>query len=267
MDTVDVMTAVLPSGLRLPYAVTGSPAGRPVVFVHAYVESWRYFEGLLERLPATLRGYAPTQRGHGDADKPDRGYRIVDLAGDIVDFMDAIGIRNAVLVGSSSGGLVCQLIAGTSPDRVSALVLLSSPAQLGDKPAVASMWAQIRMLEDPLDRERVEEFVRSTSPADMSEVFVDTMVEESLRAPAHVWKEMLRGLIDADVSEHRRQVTAPTLILAGTDDAFVSDDQRVLLDNIPNARLSLYDGIGHGVHLARPARVVDDIVDFLAAWA
>jgi pimeloyl-ACP methyl ester carboxylesterase len=38
----------------------------------------------------------------------------------------------------------------------------------------------------------------------------------------------------------------------------------VLLDAIPNARLSLYTGAGHGVHLAQPARVVNDIVVFLA---
>lgn len=50
MDTIAVNTAALPSGLTLPYAETGEPAGTPVVFVHAYVESWRYFEVLLRRL-------------------------------------------------------------------------------------------------------------------------------------------------------------------------------------------------------------------------
>ncbi len=267
MGSVDVMTAVLASGLRLPYAVTGSSLGTPVVFVHAYVESWRYFEGVLERLPATLRGYAPTQRGHGDADKPAHGFRPVDFAADIVGFMDALGIGSAALVGSSSGGLVSQLVAGSYPDRVSALVLLSSPAHLGDKPAVAAMWHDVSALTDPLDRAFVEEFVRSTSPGSLPEVLVRTLVEESLEVPAHVWRETLRGLIDTDLRETWERITAPTLLLAGTDDAFVSDDQQVLLAAIPGARLSLYEGIGHGPHLAQPGRVVDDLADFLTATA
>ena len=60
------------------------------------------------------------------------------------------------------------------------------------------------------------------------------------------------------------RITAPTLLVCGDDDPFPADDQQVLLDAIPNARLSLYTGAGHGVHLAQPARVVNDIVVFLA---
>ena len=159
MDTISVRTAILASGLTLPYAETGDPAGTPVVFVHAFVESWRYFEVVLRHLPASLHGYAPTQRGHGDADRPPDDYRPEDFAADIVDFMDAVGIHRAVLVGSSSGGLVSQFVASSHPDRLSALVLISSPATLADKPGVPVMWEEIAVLEDPLDRDFVEEFV------------------------------------------------------------------------------------------------------------
>ena len=85
--------------------------------------------------------------------------------------------------------------------------------------------------------------------------------------PARVWKDMLRELIDADVRANCQRITAPTLLIAGTDDAFVSDDQQELLDAIKGARLALYEGVGHGVHLAQPDRVVNDIVDFLTAIA
>src|SRR5918999_757199 len=135
MKAVTVKTATLPSGLTLPYAETGDPGNIPVVFIHAYVESWRYFEVVVRHLPASLHGYAPTQRGHGDADRPPDGYRPEDFATDIVDFMDAVGIRHAALVGSSSGGLVSQFVASSHRDRVSALVLISSPA-LAAKTAV-----------------------------------------------------------------------------------------------------------------------------------
>lgn len=263
MGSIDEMTAVLANGLRVPYAETGNSAGAPVVFVHAYVESWRYFEVVLAHLPAAVHAYALTQRGHGDADQPARGYLPEDFASDIVGFLDVLGISSAALVASSSGGLVSQLVASTHPDRVSALVLISSPAYLGDKPAVGAMWKQVSSLEDPLDPAFVEEFVRSTSPESLRDDFVDTLVKESLKVRAHVWKETLRGLIDTDVRANLERITAPTLLIAGDEDAFVSDDQRVLLDAIPDARLVLYEGVGHGVHLAQPGRVVRDISDFL----
>lgn len=264
MGAINVETAVLASGLTIPYAETGDSAATPVVFVHAYVESWRYFEVVLRHLPASLHGYAPTQRGHGDADQPAHGYLPEDFAADIVGFMDVLGVKRAHLVGSSSGGLVCQLVASTYPDRVSTLVLISSPASLADKPAVVAMWEEISVLEDPLDRGFVEEFVRSTSPESVPDDVVNTLIDESLKVPAHVWKETLRGLIDTDVRENLERITAPTLLIAGDDDVFVSNDQRALLDAIPDARLVLYKGAGHTVHLAQPTRVVNEIVDFLA---
>lgn len=264
MESVKVMTAVLASGLTIPYAETGNSAAKPVVFVHGYVESWRYFEVVLRHLPASLHGYAPTQRGHGDADQPVHGYLPEDFAADILGFMDALGIRRAHLVGTSSGGLVSQLVASTYPDRVSALVLISSPASLADKPAVAAMWEEVSVLEDPLDRGFVEEFVRSTSSESVPDDFVDTLIDESLKVPARVWKETLRGLIETDVRVNLERIMAPTLLIAGDDDAFVSNDQHTLLDAIPDARLVLYEGGGHAVHLVQPARVVNDIVDFFA---
>lgn len=263
MGSFDVKTAVLASGITVPYAETGNAGGKPVVFVHAYVESWRYFEVVLKQLPASLHGYAPTQRGHGDADKPAHGYLPADFAADIVGFMDVVGVARAALVGSSSGALVSQLVASTYPDRVSALVLISSPASLGDKEAVTAAWEEISVLEDPLDLGFVEEFVRATSPESVADEFVGMLVEDSLKVPARVWKETLRGLLDTDFRTNLERITAPTLLIAGDNDAFASDDQQVLLDVIPDASLALYPGAGHGVHLAQPTRVVNDIVEFL----
>lgn len=264
MGAVKVSSAVLANGLMIPYAETGDSAGRPVLFVHGYVESWRYFERVLERLPASLHGCALTQRGHSGADRPEQGYLPEDFAADIVGLMDVLGIKRAALVGSSSGGLVSQLVASTYPDRVSALVLIGSPASLSDKPAVAAMWEDVSRLQDPLDRGFVEEFVRSTSPDSVPEDFVELLVDESLNVSAKVWKDTLRGLINTDVTKNLGRITAPTLLIAGAADAFVSDDQQVLLDGIPDTRLVLYEGLGHGPHLAAPDRVIDDILDFLA---
>jgi pimeloyl-ACP methyl ester carboxylesterase len=126
------------------------------------------------------------------------------------------------------------------------------------------MWEEISALEDPLDRGFVEEFVRSTSPESVPDEFLDVLVGESLKIPARVWKETMRGLIEADVPVPLDRITAPTLLISGDHDAFVSSDQELLLRGIPDARLVAYKGVGHAVHLAQPDRVIGDLVDFLA---
>lgn len=263
MEAIAFKSATLPTGVKLPYAETGGPSGLPVVLVHAYAESWRYFDQVLRRLPASIHGYAPTQRGHGDAGRPLGGYRPEDFAADIVDFMDVIGTERAVLVGSSSGGLVAQFVASTHSGRVAALVLISSPATLADKPAVSAMWEEISALADPIERGFVENFVRITSPESVPDDLIDALTDESLRAPARTWKETLRGLIEADLPVALEQITAPTLLISGERDALVGSDQDTLLRRIPQAEQVVYKGVGHAVHLAHPSRVIEDVVAFL----
>ncbi|MDX6325241.1 MAG: hypothetical protein QOK15_1595 [Nocardioidaceae bacterium] len=264
MDAIDERTATLRSGVRLPYAETGEPGGSvPMVLVHAYVESWRYFEPVLQLLPPSIHAFAPTQRGHSSVEGNPSGYRISDFASDIVDFMDAVATARAVLVGASSGGLVCQVVATGHPQRVAGLVLISSPVTLGDKPGVSAMREEVMGLSDPIDPRFVEEFVRGTSPNGMSEELVACLVDESLAIPARVWKESFLGLLQADRPEALENIDVPTLLLSGGSDALVHDDQQVLLDRIPDAELVVYDGVGHGPHLAHPDRVAADLAAFV----
>ncbi|MDP8927204.1 MAG: alpha/beta hydrolase [Actinomycetota bacterium] len=71
-------------------------------------------------------------------------------------------------------------------------------------------------------------------------------------------------MMEADLPVTLGRITAPTLLISGDHDAFVRDDQDVLLHGIPDARLVVYEGTGHSVHLVQPERVIQDLFDFLA---
>jgi pimeloyl-ACP methyl ester carboxylesterase len=71
-------------------------------------------------------------------------------------------------------------------------------------------------------------------------------------------------MIEADLPVPLDRITAPTLLIWGDHDAFVRDDQPIMLRNLPDARQIVYEGTGHAPHLAEPGRVAMDIVDFLA---
>jgi len=264
VDAIEKRTAILHTGVALPYAEIGRPGvSIPVVLVHAYAESWRYFEPVLRSMPPSIHAFAPTQRGHRSVIGAAARFRIRDFASDIVDFMDAVGIAGAVLVGASSGGLVSQVVAIDHPQRVAGLVLISSPVTLADKPGVTAMREEIMALSDPIDPHFVEHFVRSTSPEAMSEELVSRLVEESVAVPAKVWKESFLGLIRAGRPEALETIHVPVLLVSGGSDPLVREDQQILLDRIPEVELIVYNGAGHGPHLAQPERVAADVAAFV----
>src|SRR4051812_9895857 len=84
-------------GMSVSYVTHGEPSGVSVVLLHAWGESLGYFDRLLPLLPATVHAVAMDQRGHGAADKPADGYTLLDLADDVVAFLDAVGLTSAVL--------------------------------------------------------------------------------------------------------------------------------------------------------------------------
>ncbi|MEV5974049.1 alpha/beta hydrolase [Streptomyces sp. NPDC051921] len=261
---IAVHRAELRDGPVLPYAETGRPEGATVVLVHGYADSWWTFEPLLRRLPPSLHVYAPTQRGHGDADKPADGYLPEDLAVDLVAFMDAVGIGRAVLVGGSSGGVQARIVAGRYPDRVAGLVLLGVPADLAGKPAVTELWETVRGLEDPVDRGFAEGFSAGLTAEPVGRGFLETVVEESMKAPARVWRETLRGLLETDLRATLGGILVPTLVVWGDRDPLLTrEEQQMILDAVPDSRLIVYEGVGHVPYWERPERVARDISDFV----
>ena len=116
----------LSTGVRLRYREQGDPAGRPVILIHGITDSWFSFSRVLPGISKAHRVYALDLRGHGDSDRPAEGYSPRDMAGDVVAFMDALGIRRATLVGHSMGSFVAQQAALAVPERVAGLVLIGS---------------------------------------------------------------------------------------------------------------------------------------------
>ncbi|WP_406862183.1 alpha/beta hydrolase [Streptomyces sp. HUAS MG47] len=269
MAAVAVRSADLGDGRpTLPYAEAGGPEGAPVVLVHGYADSWWTFEPMLRRMPSALHAYAPTQRGHGDADKPEDGYAPEDFADDLVAFLDAVGLERAVLVGGSSGGVQARIVAGRRPDRVAGLVLLGTPAELADKPEVREVWeTRVRPLEDgdPVDRAFVEEFARGLTAAPVGRGFLETVVDENLKAPPRVWRETLRGLLETDLRATLTGILVPTLVVWGDQDPLLTrTDQQTILDTIPDSRLEVYEGVGHTLYWEAPDRVLRDVAAFAA---
>jgi len=255
----------LPNQVKIPYVEQGDPSGVPVLLLHGFTDSWRSFEPVLPHLPESIRAFAPTQRGHGDASRPAAGYRVHDFATDLAAFVDALRLEAAVIVGGSSGGFVARRFAMDHPERTLGLVFMGSPATLGDKPGVLELWdSTISKLTDPIDPDFVREFADGTLARPVPQEFLETMVRESLKVPAFVWKETCKGLLEDDSFGELDKIEAPTLILWGDRDAVLPrSDQESLAAAIAGSQVMVYPGAGHAFYWEEPDRVASDITTFV----
>lgn len=105
----------------------GNPEGTPVVMLHGWPESSHCWEGVAAHLAPSLRVIAPDLRGLGDSERTlnVKAYQKVELAKDIIEVIDALGIKDFFLVGHDWGGIVAQELALLVPERVERLVIMN----------------------------------------------------------------------------------------------------------------------------------------------
>jgi len=254
------------SGVALDYLEQGDPAGLPVVLLHGYTDSRHAYQPLLATLPPNLRLIAVSHRGHGESDKPASRYDPAELATDVARFMDALGIDRAVIVGHSMSSQVAQRFAADHPERVRALVLIGAFTTLKGHVEVEELRQGVAQFDDHVDADFVREFQRSTLARPVPSWFFETVVAESLKVPAHVWRAALDAQIAEDCAACHAAIAAPTLVLWGDKDGIGSREQQAAIcDAVRDARLTVYRGVGHAPHWEAPHRVAADIAAFLDA--
>jgi pimeloyl-ACP methyl ester carboxylesterase len=263
-----VNTLELPDGLRLPYAESGDPDGMPVLLLHGYTDSWRSFAPLLAALPPHLRAIALSQRGHGEASRPASGYAPGDYAADLAGLVRALGLGPALVVGHCLGAQVAQRFALDHPGLVRGLVLIGAYRALRGNPVAQALWEEVAILADPVAPGFAREFQAGTLARPVPPAFLDTVVRESLKLPARVWRAALAGALAAGIPPGLGQIRAPTLLLWGDRDALIPQaEQEALAAAIPGARRITHPGGGHAPHWEDPARVAAEIAGFAASLA
>jgi pimeloyl-ACP methyl ester carboxylesterase len=122
--------------------------GRPVVFLHTWVGSWRYWVPSMQVVAASHGTYALDLLGFGDSARIPGGYSIRGQADLLRDFLDEMGIDRIALVGHGLGAAVGLQFAELSPSRVVRIVGVALPP-------------------DPLS---IQDHLRSSSPAELAAV-------------------------------------------------------------------------------------------------
>lgn len=251
----------------------GPADGRPVVFVHGYMMGGQLWRQVGARLAERgLRAVVPTWPlgAHPEPLRPGADRTIRGVADIVADTLAALDLRDVVLVGNDTGGVVTQLVAVHHPERIGALVLTSCDAFEHFPPPIlkpliraARSSALVRVLAQAM---RIPA-VRRRAYAGLAHSGIETLTREWVRparsnpAIAEDLRQLtlsLRTEVTTAVAARLPEFGKPTLIAWSADDVFfpVGDGER-LARLIPQARLEVIAGARTYSMLDQPDRLAD----------
>lgn len=240
----------------------------PVLMLHGFARNATFWNRWVPTIAETRRIYRPDLLGCGASDVPAAGYRFTpdDIAAQVIAVLDALSLARVHWVGESSGGLVGLLVAASHPDRIKSLVLCNTPTRISDtikgiyaldqtSTAVAirvygtGEWCR-RTLGYRLDLDHASAELQEWCITEMDKTRPD------IAAALHDCFERV------DVTPLLADVAAPVLLLSGDKSRIASEQQKILADRLPNGRLALFGGYGHGVNLLVPEACARAALDF-----
>lgn len=249
------------NGIRIHVEERGSK-GLPLVFLHYWGGSSRTWDHVTAILSESHRTFSIDHRGWGQSEAPPSGYALSDLAADAEGVIEALNLRDYVLVGHSMGGKVAQLIASRRPQGLAGLVLVApSPPQPMRMPAEA----REGMAQAYSSREAVEATIDNVLTAKpLVAADREQVIEDSLRGAPQAKAAWPSATSLEDISDKVATITAPTLVVAGELDRVDSVDllKAELLTRVPHAVLQVLPGTGHLSMLEAPRALARTIANF-----
>jgi len=209
------MSAVVISGGLIHYEAFGR--GRPVIFIHGWLGSWRYWMRTMEALAADYRAYALDLWGFGDSDKSKERYSVDDYTHLVHEFMDQLGIPGASLVGHSLGAIIALRLTNLEPSRVLRLAVVSLPLT---PRTVSNRLLAYGDTNSPLTKML---WWRQISHKDVQ--------AEAEKAAENAVTLSVQSVLEIDAQSLLMQVSQPTLVIYGEQDSVIDPEPaRTLLD-------------------------------------
>jgi pimeloyl-ACP methyl ester carboxylesterase len=229
----------------------------PIVLIHGAGGTRLHWSPQARRIHGQ-RVFALDLPGHGKSGGLGR-QSVADYARCVVDFLDALQFNQAVVVGHSMGGAIALTLALDHPRRVAGLGLVGSGARLRVASAILEATSSAETFPAAVKLVNDYEFGPNVNPR-MKELAAQRMLE--IR-PSVMHGDFL-ACNQFDVMPRLGEISAPTLILCGTEDALTPVKySEYLHDHIAGARLVTFPGAGHMVMLEEPVAVADELGEFV----
>ncbi len=252
--------------------------GQPVVFSHGWPLNADAWDDQMNLVAANgFRGIAHDRRGGGRSSQPWEGNNMDTYADDLAALINALGLRDVILVGhSTGGGEVTRYIGRHGTGRVSKVVLVG---------AIPPLMLKTASNPDGLPIEAFDE-IRRNLLADRSQYYKDlslafyganrpgSKVSQGILDEFWLWAmgvgikgayDCVKAFSETDLTEDLKRNDLPTLIIHGDDDQIVpiADSALRSAKILKNATLKVYPGASHGLFSTHKDQFNADLLAFL----
>lgn len=256
----DGASSVSLQGIEVKYVRRGS--GPQMVLLHGGggpQDSLPFFAKLAEKFDVI----APVHPGFGGTPIPEHFDDMKDLVFLLMDFMDALDVRDCVLLGFSMGGWAAAEIATHNMSRISKLILVDAVGVKPGGPFDRDI-ADIFGLPGPeLTKLMFHDPSKAPNPANMTDEQLTMMAASRVALGLYTWKPYMHN---PKLPYRLHRVTAPTLLIWGESDGLVPVKYaEAYRGMIPGAKLEVIPEAGHAPQVEQPDAFIDRVFSFAAS--
>lgn len=229
------------------YEVLGR--GRPLVFLHDWVGSWRYWIPSMQAMSVSYRTYALDLWGFGDTSKNPNYYSIEQQTDLLDEWLYEMGIGKIALVGHGLGAIVSLLFASRHPEYVDRAMVIGLPNE----------------------EEAISPRLRTASPGDLALWLLDhtngpqATSTEAQKADQKAIQLSLSNLGNVDIPNALYELSIPCLVVHGQDDPAVElPDFNHFSTTSEKIHQIVFEGSGHFPMLDQPVKFNRLLADFLS---
>ncbi|MBN2046135.1 MAG: alpha/beta hydrolase [Anaerolineales bacterium] len=240
------MSAIIIEDKIVHYEVLGR--GKPIIFLHGWVGSWRYWIPAMQSASASYRAYAFDLWGYGETAKENLNYSLEEQTELLDQFMNAMGIGKVALVGHGLGAVV-------------ALLYASKHAFVVDRAMVISIPVLGKGVADDLD---FQDPVGLTERLLNGSASVEAVRGEAGKIDPAAIHTSMEELSYINLMEIARQMTTASLVVQGVRDPLVPNQDLDDFGNLPSMfHQIIFSDAGHFPMLDRPNKFNRLMKDFL----
>jgi pimeloyl-ACP methyl ester carboxylesterase len=237
--------------------------GRPVIFLHGWLGSWRYWFPTMERVAENFRTYSFDFWGFGESRRKSTYESIQNYSDQVIRFLDELGIDRVLLVGHSMGGMVALKTAINHPRRISRVAAVGAPIvgdslswllKLTDRPIMADAFARVPWFR---------RFLFSQFLGETNDPHVHEILDDSVKSSSTTLRNAVGSMWRTDLRPELSRLTVPTLIVHGGRDEIVHPNQADLFDNVPTAEVVVMPESRHFPFLDEADLFNDILIRFL----
>jgi pimeloyl-ACP methyl ester carboxylesterase len=246
----------------------------PIVLLHCYACSLRWWDSLAPLLTAQHRVIRMDLLGHGGSEKPSSGYSVEDQAALVAGALNQLDVQGAVVVGQSMGSAMAVALAEQSSQLVDRVVDMSMAAtnDASSLPLLARM-QYVPVLGQTMYRLSPDFAIKQgykdafAPDYDVPEEFEDVIVEDYRAMTYTSFKEAhdaLEEYRDAEPLDARMRAAAiPVMAIFGAEDQIVDvDEAEEGLRDVPGIRITTLPGVGHTPQIEAPEQTAALIEEF-----